>query len=421
MWKKKKNKHSSNLSKLEISAPLTEPAHIGASSSGGINLTNIAKVPQPAARPSNNLISQRTPQTGLSTNSFQSNPYPNFAQNAVNYHQRQPSQTSRSTPTPPPQIRHNHTPSNASSTNFSQNVPHSSSNNSLSQQAPPAPPPRPSQINEKHNNSNFIAPPSPSSQPHVSPLQTTLTSTLEGNIPSTSQLLEVKLSRRPKGDFGFSLRRQVYSKRLESTGHSIRQAIFFAEPGGNVDYDIGLQKEDQLLKVNGIDIAGKGQQEIVDIIKSRGNLNSYVILTVARHNFSGYNVQFENQNHHALQNQSFSSYEQHSAQLNRQHSDLHRQNSDLNRQNGNLNLHRQNSDLTSLHSFQQQQQQQNPSNILNNSISSQSAASVSRSVSAVPHIATSQNGQRVYMIKHQRRVTSALETAKTSNSVSIAK
>ena len=45
MWKKKKSKNTSNLSKIDISAPLTEPAHIGASSSGGINLTNIAKVP----------------------------------------------------------------------------------------------------------------------------------------------------------------------------------------------------------------------------------------------------------------------------------------------------------------------------------------------------------------------------------------
>jgi len=347
MWKSKKKKNTLNLSKLEISAPLTEPAHIGASSTGGINLTNIASIPQPVARPSNtviNGISNRTPSTAGS-NKFAQNYSPNFQKSSsnlsnsqynsnihqhssnlhlnsnthlhqngqntafpppANYHQRQPSQTSRSTPTPPPQVRHAHTASNASTSSFPQNIPNSSSNNSLT--APPAPPPRP-QNGEIHaiqensqNQQPFLPPASPNHQiervsrfsddqnftapqPGLTrPAESIFTSALDGNIPSTSELIEVKLSRRPKGDFGFSLRRQVYSKRLDS-GHSIRQAIFFAEPGGNIDYDIGLQKEDQLLKVNGIDIAGKGQQEIVDIIKSRGNVVSFVVLTVARHNF----------------------------------------------------------------------------------------------------------------------------------------
>ena len=54
MWSRPKNKKKhSTTSKLEISAPITEPTHVGASTGGGINLDNISKVPTPSGRATN--------------------------------------------------------------------------------------------------------------------------------------------------------------------------------------------------------------------------------------------------------------------------------------------------------------------------------------------------------------------------------
>ena len=93
-------------------------------------------------------------------------------------------------------------------------------------------------------------------------------------------LLNITLHRRTTGDFGFSLRRQVYSHQTEQGLE--RKELFFAEPQVDAN-DSPLMTGDQLIKVDGVEVNRKSQKEIVHLIKNPA-LEDRVVITILRNN-----------------------------------------------------------------------------------------------------------------------------------------
>lgn len=86
--------------------------------------------------------------------------------------------------------------------------------------------------------------------------------------------------RQPAGDFGFSLRRAVMDPGYSAEGERAR-VVFFAEPGAQVVHsDTGLLPGDRLLEVNGVSVADRSREEIVELIKASGTTVSLRVQTV---------------------------------------------------------------------------------------------------------------------------------------------
>lgn len=88
--------------------------------------------------------------------------------------------------------------------------------------------------------------------------------------PAIPEPRELELQRRTTGDFGFSLRRTTMLDR-QPDGAVCRRVVHFAEPGTAVkDPAPGLVPGDKLVEINGVSVADKNRDEIVEMIRQSG-------------------------------------------------------------------------------------------------------------------------------------------------------
>lgn len=89
--------------------------------------------------------------------------------------------------------------------------------------------------------------------------------------PVIPEARELELQRRATGDFGFSLRRTTMLDRQPDGGGACRRVVHFAEPGAATkDPAPGLVPGDKLVEINGVSVANKNRDEIVEMIRQSG-------------------------------------------------------------------------------------------------------------------------------------------------------
>lgn len=88
--------------------------------------------------------------------------------------------------------------------------------------------------------------------------------------PQCAKPREIALNRLPSGDFGFTLRKGTVLVH-NSESNTEKRSVVFAEPGPKNLYT-GLLPGDRLLEVNGKDVENASREDIIELIKSSGNV-----------------------------------------------------------------------------------------------------------------------------------------------------
>ncbi|KAL1130014.1 hypothetical protein AAG570_012957 [Ranatra chinensis] len=131
-------------------------------------------------------------------------------------------------------------------------------------------------LEDSTTNSSFVTPPislSPvGGDSHYLDIEFSLPDIESVTLPEPRTLIIYRQSP-PRTDFGFSLRKAMVIKR-DGSGICYLKPVTFAEPGAIAQHcnDTGLLPGDQLLEVNGLPIDKKSREEVIDMIKSSGNV-----------------------------------------------------------------------------------------------------------------------------------------------------